>query len=191
MPPKDDAMTKNLPIITSEKVADLGGRSQLRRVAYTFPDQTSHAYDIFDLRKTMQGSAALLPIDDEGNIYLIEEFLAAEGKFGLSLARGGIEVGEDPAVAALRELQEEAGLTCEKVVPLWAGCVIPSASSWHVHIFLGYGVRTVPQTGGDEFGGTKTIKMPLADAVANVKSGKLPGALLGLAVLLAAQEVLG
>lgn len=135
----------------------------------------------------MQGSAGILPIDEQRNIYLVEEFLPALGAFGLSLPRGGIEIGESPEKAALRELKEEAGLSCEKIVPLWNGCIIPNASTWHVHLFAGYGVKEVSRTGGDEFGGVRTVKLPLDEALEQIQNGKMQGSLLALALLLAAK----
>ena len=126
----------------------------------------------------------MLPLDDEGHIYLIEEFLPALGTWGLSLPRGGIELGEAPEAAARRELKEEAGLACDVLEPLWQGVVMPNASSWHVHLFVGRGVREVVREGGDEVGGVRTVKLPLDEAKQMVREGRLEGALVALAVMM-------
>lgn len=170
--------------LVSEKQVDVGGRSRLRKVVYEFEDGATQGYDLYDLRASMQHSAGVLPVDAAGNVYLVEEFLPALGTWGLSLARGGIEPGEEPMAAAMRELQEEAGLACERLEPLWQGYVMPNGSSWQVHLFVGRGVEAIEKKGGDEVSGTRTVKMPLAEAKRRVKAGEMPGSLLALAIML-------
>jgi len=171
-------------VLVAEKQADVGGRSRLRMVTYEFEGGARQGYDLYDVRATMQGSAGVLPLDDEGNVYLVEEFLPALGTWGLSLPRGGIEIGEEPEETAQRELKEEAGLACDVLEPLWQGVVIPNASSWHVHLFVGRGVREVAREGGDEVGGVRTVKLPLDEVKALVRAGSVDGALLALAVMM-------
>jgi 8-oxo-dGTP pyrophosphatase MutT (NUDIX family) len=168
-----------------EETVGIGNRGRLRTLTYGFENGAVQAYDLFDVRATMQGSAGVVPLDAQGNVYLVREFLPALGAFGLSIPRGGIEPGEAPIAAAQRELKEEAGLQCSNLEPLWAGVVIPNASSWRVNLFLGHGAAPCLKEGGDEVGGTETIKMPLQAACAMVTSGEIPGALTGLALRLA------
>lgn len=170
--------------LIGEKQADVGGRSRLRQVVYEFEDGATHGYDLYDLRATMQHSAGVLPLDDAGNVYLVEEFLPALGTWGLSLARGGIEKDEAPEAAARRELKEEAGLSCEVLEPLWQGHVMPNGSSWQVHLFVGRGVEAIEKQGGDEVGGTRTVKIPLVEAKQRAREGQMPGSLLSLALML-------
>lgn len=176
-------MSKTATLIR-EIQADVGGRSRLRQVTYAFEDGATQGYDLYDVRATMQGSAGVLPLDDEGNMYLVEEFLPALGTWGLSLPRGGIEPGEAPEAAALRELKEEAGLACDVLTPLWQGYVMPNASSWQVHLFVGRGVHEVVREGGDEVGGVRTVKLPLHEVRTMVRDGRVTGTLLGLAVMM-------
>jgi 8-oxo-dGTP pyrophosphatase MutT (NUDIX family) len=177
------------PILKEEKIIALGGRGRLRSLTYAFENGDSLAYDMFDVRKTMQGSAGVVALDEDGFIYLVKEFLPGHGDFGLSIPRGGIEIEETPLAAAQRELREEAGLFCENMTPLWEGVVVPNASSWCVSLFLGKGVKHVERYGGDEVGGVETIKMPLDVAYHKVKIGEISGALTGLAILLAREHV--
>jgi len=177
------------PKLIKEQVTGQGGRGQIRSLTYQFDTGQTQAYDLFDVRKTMQGSAGVVPIDDEGNVYLVREFLPALGTFGLSIARGGIELGESAEAAAIRELREEAGLVCTKLTPLWQSTVLPNASSWQVTLYCGYGAAPTEQFGGDEVGGVTTVKLPLSEACAMAARGEIPGALTGFALLLAQQKM--
>lgn len=177
------------PKLITEQVIGQGGRGQLRSLTYQFDTGETQAYDLFDVRKTMQGSAGVVPLDDAGNVYLVREFLPALGTFGLSIPRGGIEPGESAEAAAIRELREEAGLVCSKLTPLWQGTVLPNTSSWQVTLYRGHGATPTERFGGDEVGGVTTVKMPLEEACAKAAQGEIAGALTGLALWLAqAQE---
>lgn len=177
------------PKLVAEQIVGQGGRGQLRSLTYQFDTGETQAYDLFDVRKTMQGSAGVVPIDDVDNVYLVREFLPALGTFGLSIPRGGIEPGESAEAAAMRELREEAGLVCSKLTLLWHGTVLPNASSWQVTLYCGHGATPTEQFGGDEVGGVTTVKLPLAEACAMVMRGEITGALTGFALLLAQQKV--
>ncbi|HHL42568.1 MAG TPA: NUDIX domain-containing protein [Hellea balneolensis] len=51
---------------------------------------------------------------------------------GLQFIKGSIEIGEVPALAALRELREESGLTPETQMTFLGVCRIgPNAQPWH------------------------------------------------------------
>ncbi len=181
-------MTKP-PTLKAMRTVGEGSRGRLRVLDYTFADGVTQGYDLFDVRRTMQESAGVVPIDDQGNVYLVREFLPAIGDFGLSIPRGGIELGEAPRAAALRELKEEAGLTSSQLEPLWAGVVTPSTSSWRVHLFLGQGLQPCLREGGDEVGGVETVVLPLQDALARVQRGEIQGALTSFALMLAHAKV--
>jgi ADP-ribose diphosphatase len=115
--------------LLDERVLSEGGRGRLRRVEYGFAGGVRQAFDVFDVRATMQGSAGVVAMDEAGHVHLVREFLPALGAWGLTIPRGGIEVGEAAEVAAARELKEEAGLVCAALVPLWEGVVLPNVSS--------------------------------------------------------------
>ena len=58
----------------------------------------------------VRGSAvAMVPIDDDGNIYFVRQYRHAAKKLVLEIPAGMIEKGEEPEKAAYRELEEEVG----------------------------------------------------------------------------------
>lgn len=64
---------------------------------------------------------------DEPRIVLARQFRYAPGSWELELPAGGVEAGETPVEAALRELREETGLLPDEAVDL--GMVYPSGGS--------------------------------------------------------------
>lgn len=59
----------------------------------------------------------ILPIDDEGFVYLTEQFRYVVGKNTLEAVAGAVE-DETPRAAAERELKEELGITAEEITEL-------------------------------------------------------------------------
>ncbi len=110
------------------------------------------------------GAVALLPFDEDGNIYLVRQFRAgAEGDL-LELPAGQLEPGEPPEVCARRELQEEIGMYPEELVELGGFYVAASYTSEFITIFMARGLResVLP---GDKDERIEIVKMPFEEAV--------------------------
>lgn len=71
------------------------------------------------------GAAVILPIDEQGDIVLINQFRPSLNKWLLELPAGTIEQQETPLQCAQRELIEETGFHADTFVPL--GQVTPLA----------------------------------------------------------------
>lgn len=71
----------------------------------------------------------------DGRLAMVRQFRYSVGDWQLELPAGGIEAGETPAQAAVRELREETGLMAGELVEL--GMVYPSVGSTdeECHIF--------------------------------------------------------
>lgn len=59
------------------------------------------------------GSVVLLPIANDGRVFLVRQYRYAAGRFLWELPAGSLEVGEERDVAAARECHEELGLIAD------------------------------------------------------------------------------
>ncbi|MBK24763.1 MAG: NUDIX hydrolase [Halobacteriovorax sp.] len=66
----------------------------------------------------------VVAITKEGKFVFVEQYRCGTDRVTLEIPGGAIDRGEDPLVAAKRELREETGYTCEKLVHI--GTVEPN-----------------------------------------------------------------
>lgn len=81
------------------------------------------------------GAAAMVAEDADGKIVMIRQWRpGAEGEI-LELPAGGINPGEEPMDAAVRELREETGALCDEAKPLLMIQPSPAYNDEKVHMF--------------------------------------------------------
>jgi len=79
---------------------------------------------------------AIIAIDDDGNILLVSQFRKAVEKELLEIPAGGIEPGEDPVAAVIREMQEETGYLPQKVESLGGFYSAPGYCTEYLYLYL-------------------------------------------------------
>ncbi|MCH1429898.1 MAG: NUDIX domain-containing protein [Chlamydiales bacterium] len=111
----------------------------LIRDAVRFPSNFYGTYDRLLWKSSLDGppGVAVVPVDEEGNIYLNVNFRHATRSWELEVPRGTRNEREAVEKAALRELKEETGLAVNKLDFL--GNMVPDSGSTNtvVPIFLG------------------------------------------------------
>ena len=87
------------------------------------------------------GGVGILPVDEEGNCYMVRQFRYPFSRRLLEIPAGKLEYGEDPLECAVRELGEETGFTAEELIPLGRCLTSPGFSSEVLHLYLARGLR--------------------------------------------------
>ncbi len=82
------------------------------------------------------GAAVVLPLLDDGRIVFIENFRVPAGRRLLELPAGTLDVGEDPAATAVRELAEETGYRAGVLEPLVRFYSSPGLLDEVMHLFV-------------------------------------------------------
>lgn len=135
------------------------------------------------------GAAAVVAIDERGRVTLIRQYRHAAGASIWEIPAGRLDGGESPAACARRELEEETGLAAGSLEPLGVILTTPGFSDERIHLFLARGLgRTTTRLEADE-SIERVRAVPLAEAVAMVRRGRIQDAKSALALLLAWDRV--
>ena len=118
------------------------------------------------------GGVTVLPIDSEGNCYLVRQFRYPFGRMMLEAPAGKLEPGEDPLVSAVRELSEETGFSADELVPMGVHCTSPGISTELLYLYLAFGLHA-GQSHPDENEFLNVEKMPLTKLVEMVMENKI------------------
>ena len=78
------------------------------------PDGEEGAFGVVE----MVPGVSVLPVDDDGTVYLVRVYRYTIDRHSLEALAGGIEDGEDPREAARRELREEVGIDAAALIDL-------------------------------------------------------------------------
>lgn len=89
--------------------------------------------------------SSVLPIDPEGNVYLIKQYRHGYGGITIEIPGGQIDDGETPEQAARRETEEEIGIYPKKLISLGTVSGLTSNIQHVEHLFLTE-LDSVPET---------------------------------------------
>jgi len=113
---------------------------------------------------------AIIPVDVDGNTWLVGQDRYAVGEYSWELPMGGAPHAEDPLLAAKRELKEETGLVAQR----WSKLMfLHISNSVTDEVGIVYVAEDLLQ-GDQQLGETENItlrKLPLVEAVEMAKQG--------------------
>lgn len=106
------------------------------------------------------GGVCILPVDNEENVYLVEQYRYAAESMMLEAPAGKLEPGEDPFLCAKRELMEETGCSAENWISLGEVFTSPGFSTEKLHLYLATDLKNGnPCPDEDEFVELKIVKL--------------------------------
>lgn len=133
------------------------------------------------------GASAVLPVDDEGNVYLVRQYRAPIEQVLLEIPAGKLDsVDEDRLYAAKRELKEETGLEAENWLHLCDSFTTAGFSNERISIYLARELR-IGESRPDEDEFLNLIKMPFDEAFRMVMRGEICDAKTQIALSMAKQ----
>ena len=133
------------------------------------------------------GAAAVVPVDEEGNVILVRQYRAPVHRLTLEIPAGKLDsADEDPFLCAQRELSEETGFVADSWRKLTVLETTPGFCNERIHLYLATGLRS-GDTHPDEDEFVATVRMPLSEAVARVMDGTFRDGKTALALMMAHQ----
>jgi ADP-ribose pyrophosphatase len=125
-----------------------GRAFSVRKDQVKLPDGAETVLDIVE----HNGGVAIMPIDEDGNVWFVRQYRHAAGIEILELPAGTLEPGEPPEICAQRETREEIGMAAGKLQKLGSFYLAPGYSSEFMHVFMATDLSPAPLEGDiDEF----------------------------------------
>ena len=117
------------------------------------------------------GGAAVFCVH-EGKVALVRQFRYAYGEALLEIPAGKLEKGEDPMLAAGRELEEETGLEAESLKHLYTLYPTPGYTNEKIYIYEAVNVKKGRQH-LDEGEFLNVVYLPVEEAARMVETGEI------------------
>jgi len=115
---------------------------------------------------------AIIAMDDEDNVLLVNQFRKPVEKRLLEIPAGGIEPGEKLEDCVRRELREETGFLPQKVEQLGGFYSSPGYSTEYLHLYLATELVPSPLQAEDSEG-IRLVRVRLSEVPALITSGSI------------------
>jgi 8-oxo-dGTP pyrophosphatase MutT (NUDIX family) len=164
------------------------GRLRLHDDAVIQPDGQEGKYAYLEVELPV---VAVVPIDGQGNVYLVRQWRYPWGRNSWEIPTGGAEPGESPIESARRELAEEVGLEAATWEPLGGGQSSATINAcWFFFIARGLSPATPGRHRKD--GAEHDLfaqAIPLREAVEAAMDGRIEHGMSALGLLRAARRL--
>lgn len=115
---------------------------------------------------------AVIAVDADNNILLERQYRQAINKELLEIPAGGIDIGEEPEAAVVREMREETGFRPQKVKKLGGFYSSPGYTTEYLHLYLVTDLVPDPLSAEDT-NSIEVIRVPPAQVPVMIASGKI------------------
>jgi len=151
----------------------------------TTPDGRHHQ-DMYTLRCSQWVN--VVPLTADGHIIMVEQHRVGTDTVTLETPGGAVDAEEkDLTLAALRELEEETGLTSHRLLSLPGYAPNPAIQGNRITYFIAFDCQPLaqPRDHHDPFEIIKIRTVPIEEALMMARSGQIQHALAALAILVA------
>ena len=136
-----------------------------------------------------RGASAIVPVDKDGNVYLVRQYRTPLDKIMLEIPAGKLDYwGEDRFECAKRELREETGFSAGKWTHLTDMATTPGFCSEVISLYLAQDL-TMGETDFDDDEFLDLVKMPFKEAASMVARGEITDGKTALAILMAEKHL--
>jgi 8-oxo-dGTP pyrophosphatase MutT (NUDIX family) len=146
------------------------------------PDGQEGAFGVVE----MTPGVSVLPVADDGTVYLVRVYRYTLARHSLEALAGGIDEGEDPQEAARRELREEAGIDAAELIDLGMVDQLTEVVISPDRLFLARGL-SLREPDREETEEIERVAVPLQQAVAWAYDGTISHAASAVLILKAAR----
>ncbi|MEB2334704.1 MAG: NUDIX hydrolase [Anaerolineaceae bacterium] len=170
-----------MPFTLLKSTTLMQGRAfKIRRDTLRTPDGRETNFEIVE----HGGSAIIIPVDDEGNIWFVRQYRHAAGADLLELPAGTRDGDEPFDECAAREIREETGMEAKRLLSVGKFYLAPGYSTELMGVFLATDLQHSPLApDADEF--LLVEKIPVKRAFELAQRGEIPDAKSLAALLMA------
>jgi ADP-ribose pyrophosphatase len=134
------------------------------------------------------GSAVILPVFEDGTVALVRQYRHPAVRYLLEAPAGSLDEGERPEEGAMRELQEELGLTAGRLERLSEFFVSPGFCEEKMWVFLATEL-TEGRQNPEEDEVLEIVRLPIDEAIEMISSSEIQDAKTIIALMMAAPRV--
>jgi ADP-ribose pyrophosphatase len=117
------------------------------------------------------GAAAVVAVDEVGRVCLVRQYRHGIGDFLWEIPAGKLDPGEAPAACAVRELNEETGVSAQRWTALGLYIPAPAIFTEVIHMYLARELEVgAPTPDADEE--LELAWMPIGEAIDRVLRGE-------------------
>lgn len=147
------------------------------------PAGTPGIYGVVSFKNKAVG---VIPIDSDGNTYLVGQYRYALDEYSWEIPEGGAPVGTDLLASAQRELQEETGFIAGSWTKVARIHTSNSATDEEGFIYIAEELTPGPHA-PEETEDLQLLKLPLTQAIQMVMDGKITDSISMAGLLLVAR----
>ena len=176
--PAEPAAFEPLEVASSSQVYDSPWVG-LRRDMLKLPNGSLQEHHVVEI----ENAACVLPVTTDGDIVFIGQYRHPHGKTHWELPAGRLEPGEEPDVAAARELLEETGYRAGRLVPLPGFYPINGISEHWAHLYVALDCELVAEQSLDPAERMIVQTFSPAEAEALLRAGSIGDGFTALALM--------